>query len=162
MEIGFQDSNSMNIFPFHGSAPDQDQYISGLLKARLLFIFNFPWQHLKLWQARSDGTTNYESESWRCMRKILVSKPIMEVKVGPKSNRRMLGDTSWKSLQPCKTLNVYQQNTSHARKVTLMERESQYTIYTPLCLSLGKKTTFFWGTQTYTIEWDPCQSMVRK
>ena len=27
MEIGFRDSNSMNIFLFHGSAPDQDQYI---------------------------------------------------------------------------------------------------------------------------------------
>ena len=67
----------------------------------------------------------------------------MGVKVGPKSNRRMLGDTSWKSLQPCKTLNVYQQNTSHARKVTLMERESQYTIYTPLCLSLDKKKQLF-------------------
>ena len=142
MEIGFQDSNSMNIFPFHGSAPDQDQYISGL-EARLLFIFNFSLVAFEIMtRAWSDGTTNYESESWRCMRKILVSKPIMEVKVGPKSNRRMLGDTSWKSLQPCKTLNVYQQNTSYARKVTLMERESQYTIYTPLCLFLDKKNNF--------------------
>ena len=147
MEIGFQDSNSMNIFPFQGSAPDQGQYILGL-KATLFLISSFPWQHLKLWQAWSDGTTNYESESWRCMRKILVSKPIMEVKVGPKSNRRMLGDTSWKSLQPCKTLNVYQQNSSHARKVTLMERESQYTIYTPLCLSLDKRRNNFSSRDT--------------
>ena len=147
MEIGFQDSNSMNIFPFHGSAPDQDQYISGL-KPGFCSFSTFPWQRLKLWQAWSDGTTNYESESWRCMRKILVSKPIMEVKVGPKSNRRMLGDTSWKSLQPCKTLNVYQQNTSHARKVTLMERESQYTIYTPLCLSLDKRRNNFSSRDT--------------
>ena len=69
--------------------------------------FSSAFLQLELWRAWSGRTSNYESESLSSMSKILVSKPIMEVKVVPKSNRRMLGDTSWKSWQPCKTWDLF-------------------------------------------------------
>ena len=149
MEIGFQDSNSMNIFPFHGSAPDQDQYISGL-KATLLFIFNFSlaafeimtsvkWWDNQLWvgklalhEENISFKTNYGSQSWA---------------------KEQQKDVGWHFLEKFTTLQNFKclsaEYFPREKSHTEGKRKSIYNIYTPPSIPRQKNNFSLRDTDMY-------------